>query len=65
MGSVHMRGVVVIGEGEKDEAPRLYNGEHVGDGWCNDYDVAVGPVDGTRLPGKGMPDAPPHVVGAG
>ncbi|MEU2348191.1 class II fructose-bisphosphatase [Modestobacter sp. NPDC049651] len=57
MGTVHMRGVVVIGEGEKDEAPMLYNGEHVGDGWGNDYDVAVDPVDGTTLLAKGMPNA--------
>jgi fructose-1,6-bisphosphatase II len=57
MGTVHMRGVVVIGEGEKDQAPMLYNGEHVGDGWGNDYDVAVDPVDGTTLLAKGMPNA--------
>ncbi|TWH71631.1 class II fructose-bisphosphatase [Modestobacter roseus] len=57
IGSVHMRGVVVIGEGEKDEAPMLYNGEHVGDGWGNDYDVAVDPIDGTTLMAKGMPNA--------
>jgi fructose-1,6-bisphosphatase II len=57
MGTVHMRGVVVIGEGEKDEAPMLFNGEHVGDGWGNDYDVAVDPVDGTTLLAKGMPNA--------
>ncbi|NIH65827.1 class II fructose-bisphosphatase [Modestobacter marinus] len=57
IGTVHMRGVVVIGEGEKDQAPMLYNGEHVGDGWGNDYDVAVDPVDGTTLMAKGMPNA--------
>ena len=57
IGTVHMRGVVVIGEGEKDEAPMLYNGEHVGDGWGNDYDVAVDPIDGTTLMAKGMPNA--------
>ncbi len=55
IGSVSMRGVVVIGEGEKDEAPMLFNGEEVGNGegpWC---DVAVDPIDGTTLMAKGMP----------
>jgi fructose-1,6-bisphosphatase II len=55
IGSVSMRGIVVIGEGEKDEAPMLYNGEEVGNGegaWC---DVAVDPIDGTTLMAKGMP----------
>nr|WP_211169713.1 class II fructose-bisphosphatase [Pseudonocardia bannensis] len=55
--TVSMRGVVVIGEGEKDEAPMLYNGEEVGNGegpWC---DVAVDPIDGTTLMAKGMPNA--------
>jgi fructose-1,6-bisphosphatase II len=55
--SVSMRGVVVIGEGEKDEAPMLYNGEEVGDGSGPDCDVAVDPVDGTTLMAKGMPNA--------
>ena len=55
--SVSMRGVVVIGEGEKDEAPMLYNGEEVGDGTGPDCDVAVDPVDGTTLMAKGMPNA--------
>ncbi|NMH98561.1 class II fructose-bisphosphatase [Pseudonocardia sp. K10HN5] len=57
IGTVSMRGVVVIGEGEKDEAPMLYNGEEVGNGegpWC---DVAVDPIDGTTLMAKGMPNA--------
>ena len=57
IGSVSMRGVVVIGEGEKDEAPMLFNGEQVGNGegpWC---DVAVDPIDGTTLMAKGMPNA--------
>jgi fructose-1,6-bisphosphatase II len=52
-----MRGVVVIGEGEKDEAPMLFNGEEVGNGegpWC---DVAVDPIDGTTLMAKGMPNS--------
>src|SRR5256714_10930646 len=44
--SISMRGVVVIGEGEKDNAPMLYNGEHVGDGTGAEVDVAVDPIDG-------------------
>src|SRR5262245_31006550 len=55
--SVSMRGVVVIGEGEKDEAPMLYNGEEVGNGDGPDCDFAVDPVDGTTLMSKGMPNA--------
>src|SRR3954468_12121104 len=55
--SVPMRGVVVIGEGEKDNAPMLYNGEDVGDGTGPEVDVAVDPIDGTTLMSKGMPDA--------
>jgi fructose-1,6-bisphosphatase II len=55
IGTVSMRGVVVIGEGEKDEAPMLYNGERVGDGTGPDCDVAVDPIDGTTLMAKGMP----------
>ena len=55
--SVSMRGVVVIGEGEKDEAPMLYNGEEVGNGDGPDCDVAVDPVDGTTLMSKGMPNS--------
>ena len=57
VGSVSMRGVVVIGEGEKDEAPMLFNGEEVGNGDGPDCDVAVDPVDGTTLMAKGMPNA--------
>jgi fructose-1,6-bisphosphatase II len=52
-----MRGVVVIGEGEKDEAPMLYNGEEVGDGTGPLCDVAVDPIDGTTLMAKGMPNS--------
>ena len=52
-----MSGVVVIGEGEKDNAPMLYNGEIVGDGTGPEVDVAVDPVDGTTLMSKGMPNA--------
>ena len=55
--SVAMDGVVVIGEGEKDEAPMLYNGEHVGDGSPPEVDVAVDPLEGTRLTAMGMPSA--------
>jgi fructose-1,6-bisphosphatase II len=55
--TVSMRGVVVIGEGEKDHAPMLFNGEEVGDGSGPECDVAVDPIDGTTLAGKGMPNA--------
>jgi fructose-1,6-bisphosphatase II len=55
--SVAMNGIVVIGEGEKDAAPMLFNGEHVGDGSGPLCDVAVDPIDGTRLAANGMPDA--------
>jgi fructose-1,6-bisphosphatase II len=57
IGSVSMNGVVVIGEGEKDEAPMLFNGESVGDGSGPACDVAVDPIDGTTLMSKGMPNA--------
>ncbi|GAA4398892.1 class II fructose-bisphosphatase [Tsukamurella soli] len=53
--TVSMQGIVVIGEGEKDEAPMLYNGELVGNGSGPETDVAVDPVDGTTLMAKGMP----------
>ena len=55
--TVSMRGVVVIGEGEKDEAPMLYNGEEVGDGTGPEVDVAVDPLEGTRLTALGIPGA--------
>jgi fructose-1,6-bisphosphatase II len=55
--TVGMRGVVVIGEGEKDNAPMLYNGEQVGDGTGPECDVAVDPIDGTTLAAKGMTNA--------
>jgi fructose-1,6-bisphosphatase II len=55
--SVSMQGVVVIGEGEKDEAPMLFNGEEVGDGSGPHCDVAVDPIDGTTLTSKGMNNA--------
>ncbi|GLX08599.1 class II fructose-bisphosphatase [Microbispora sp. NBRC 16548] len=55
--TVSMKGVVVIGEGEKDNAPMLYNGEEVGDGTGPECDVAVDPIDGTRLCALGMNNA--------
>ncbi|HEY3735787.1 MAG TPA: class II fructose-bisphosphatase [Streptosporangiaceae bacterium] len=55
--TVSMSGVVVIGEGEKDQAPMLYNGEQVGDGTGPACDVAVDPIDGTRLAANGMSNA--------
>jgi fructose-1,6-bisphosphatase II len=55
--SVSMRGTVVIGEGEKDRAPMLYNGEVVGNGDGPGVDVAVDPIDGTRLTAIGQPNA--------
>jgi fructose-1,6-bisphosphatase II len=57
LGSVGMRGVVVIGEGEKDEAPMLFNGEQVGNGSDPEVDIAVDPVDGTTAAAKALPDA--------
>src|SRR3954464_12198959 len=55
--TVQMKGVVVIGEGEKDNAPMLFNGEEVGDGTGAECDVAVDPIDGTTLTAKGMNNA--------
>jgi fructose-1,6-bisphosphatase II len=55
--TVEMNGVVVIGEGEKDEAPMLFNGEEVGNGDGPEVDVAVDPLEGTRLTALGMPNA--------
>src|SRR4051812_47856277 len=55
--TVSMHGVVVIGEGEKDEAPMLFNGETVGDGTGPEVDVAVDPLEGTRLTALGQPNA--------
>jgi fructose-1,6-bisphosphatase II len=55
--SVSFDGVVVIGEGEKDEAPMLYNGEHIGDGSLPQVDIAVDPLEGTRLTAMGLPNA--------
>jgi len=54
---IRMDGIVVIGEGEKDEAPMLYNGEEVGDGSGPEVDFAVDPVDGTTLTAKSLPNA--------
>src|SRR5699024_11649546 len=55
--TVHMDGTVVIGEGEKDQAPMLYNGEKVGDGLGPKVDVAVDPIDGTSLTAMGYNNA--------
>jgi fructose-1,6-bisphosphatase II len=55
--TVSMSGIVVIGEGEKDEAPMLYNGEEVGNGQPPEVDVAVDPLEGTRLTSVGQPNA--------
>jgi len=55
--TISFDGVVVIGEGEKDEAPMLYNGERIGDGSSPEVDIAVDPVEGTRLVALGMPSA--------
>src|SRR5436309_5056348 len=55
--TVTMDGVVVIGEGEKDKAPMLYNGERVGSGTGPEVDVAVDPLEGTRLTALGQPNA--------
>ncbi len=53
--TVHMDGLVVIGEGEKDEAPMLFNGEHIGDGSPPEVDIAVDPLEGTDLCANGLP----------
>jgi len=55
--TIHMDGIVVIGEGEKDEAPMLHNGEEIGDGTPPEVDIAVDPLEGTRLCARGMPSA--------
>jgi fructose-1,6-bisphosphatase II len=55
--TVHMDGIVVIGEGEKDEAPMLHNGQRVGDGTPPEVDIAVDPLEGTRLCALGMPNS--------
>ena len=57
LGTVSMDGIVVIGEGEKDNAPMLYNGEEIGNGQPPVVDIAVDPVDGTTLTSKGMSGA--------
>src|SRR3972149_3507730 len=57
LGYVRMDGIVVIGEGEKDEAPMLYIGERIGDGSDLQVDIAVDPIDGTTLTAKGLPGA--------
>ncbi|MAG52177.1 MAG: fructose-bisphosphatase class II, partial [Acidimicrobiaceae bacterium] len=55
--TIPMNGTVIIGEGEKDEAPMLFNGERVGNGQGPQVDVAVDPIDGTRLLSVGRPNA--------
>jgi fructose-1,6-bisphosphatase II len=55
--TVPMDGIVVIGEGEKDKAPMLFNGEQIGDGSPPEVDIAVDPLEGTRLTARGMPSA--------
>src|SRR5438876_144024 len=55
--TVQMDGIVVIGEGEKDRAPMLYNGEHIGDGSPPEVDIAVDPLEGTTLAAEGSPRA--------
>ncbi|HWC12306.1 MAG TPA: class II fructose-bisphosphatase [Acidimicrobiales bacterium] len=57
LGSVALDGIVVIGEGEKDHAPMLYNGEQVGDGSPPEVDIAVDPLEGTTLTALGRPNA--------
>src|SRR3954463_10166738 len=57
LSTVPMDGIVVIGEGEKDEAPMLYNGERIGDGSPPETDIAVDPIDGTTLTAKGRGNA--------
>jgi fructose-1,6-bisphosphatase II len=57
LGFVSMDGIVVIGEGEKDEAPMLFNGERIGNGEPPEVDIAVDPIDGTTLLSKGLPGA--------
>jgi fructose-1,6-bisphosphatase II len=57
LGLVDMHGVVVIGEGEKDEAPMLFIGEEIGNGQAPEVDIAVDPIDGTRLTALGLPGA--------
>ncbi|MCC6179583.1 MAG: class II fructose-bisphosphatase [Chloroflexi bacterium] len=57
LGSVAMDGIVVIGEGEKDEAPMLYTGERIGNGQPPETDIAVDPIDGTTLLSKGLPNS--------
>ncbi len=57
LATVHFDGVVVIGEGEKDKAPMLFNGEHVGDGTGPQADIAVDPIDGTTMTAQGRQNA--------
>jgi fructose-1,6-bisphosphatase II len=57
LNTIEMDGMVVIGEGEKDEAPMLYNGEKIGSGGLPEIDIAVDPIDGTRGVAMGLPNS--------
>ncbi|MGD2058766.1 MAG: class II fructose-bisphosphatase [Anaerolineales bacterium] len=57
LNSIDINGIIVIGEGEKDEAPMLFNGEHLGSGDGPELDIAVDPVEGTRLLAQGRPNS--------
>ena len=57
LNSIDINGIIVIGEGEKDEAPMLFNGEHMGSGDGPELDIAVDPVEGTRLLAQGRPNS--------
>ena len=57
LNTIDMDGIIVIGEGEKDEAPMLYNGERVGTGALPQMDIAVDPIDGTRPLSNGLPNS--------
>ena len=57
LNTIEMDGIIVIGEGEKDEAPMLYNGERVGTGALPEMDIAVDPIDGTRPLSNGLPNS--------
>lgn len=57
LNTINMKGTVVIGEGEKDKAPMLFNGEVLGTGTLPEVDIAVDPIDGTRLLSLGRPNA--------
>jgi fructose-1,6-bisphosphatase II len=64
LGTIPMRGVIVIGKGAKDDAPMVYSGEHVGSGFGPVVDIAVDPVDGAGLTAKSLPNAMSVIAGA-